>query len=35
VVLIAGNHDSPDRVEFGGRIAERQGLATRGTLEHA
>jgi exonuclease SbcD len=34
VVLIAGNHDSPDRVGFGGRIAERQGLAMRGTLEH-
>jgi len=34
VVLIAGNHDSPDRVGFGGRVAENQGLAMRGTLTH-
>lgn len=34
VVLIAGNHDSPDRLGFGGRVAERQGLAMRGTLTH-
>ena len=34
VVLIAGNHDSPDRVGFGGRVAEKQGLAMRGTLTH-
>ncbi len=34
VVLIAGNHDRPDRVGFGGRVAEKQGLAMRGTLTH-
>ncbi len=34
VVLIAGNHDSPDRVGFGGRVAEKQGLVLRGTLAH-
>jgi exonuclease SbcD len=34
VVLIAGNHDSPDRVGFGGRVAEKQGLAMRGALTH-
>jgi len=34
VVVIAGNHDSPDRLGFAGRVAERQGLALRGTLEH-
>ena len=26
VVAIAGNHDSPDRLEFGSRILKRQGL---------
>jgi len=34
VVLVAGNHDSPDRIAFGGRVAQRQGLVLRGTLEH-
>ena len=34
VVVIAGNHDSPDRLGFAGRVAEKQGLALRGTLEH-
>ena len=34
VVLVAGNHDSPDRVGFAGRVAERQGLVLRGTLNH-
>lgn len=34
VVLIAGNHDSPDRLAFAGRIAEKQGLTLRGTLQN-
>lgn len=34
VVVIAGNHDSPDRLGFAGRVAEKQGLVLRGTLEH-
>lgn len=34
VLVIAGNHDSPDRVGFGGRIAERQRLILRGTLDN-
>jgi exonuclease SbcD len=34
VVLIAGNHDSPNRVGFAGRVAEKQGLAMRGALTH-
>lgn len=34
VVLVAGNHDSADRVGFAGRVAERQGLVLRGTLNH-
>jgi exonuclease SbcD len=33
VILIAGNHDSPERIGFGGRILGRQGLHLRGTLE--
>jgi exonuclease SbcD len=33
VVLIAGNHDSPDRIGFGARILGRQGLFLRGTLD--
>ena len=33
VILIAGNHDSADRLAFGGRIFEKQGLFVRGTLE--
>ena len=33
VILIAGNHDSPERIGFGGRIFGKQGLSLRGTLE--
>lgn len=33
VILIAGNHDSPDRIGFGGRISEGQGLFLRGPLD--
>lgn len=33
VILIAGNHDSPERIGFGGRILDRQGLHLRGTLD--
>ena len=32
VILIAGNHDSAERIGFGGRIFERQGLILRGPL---
>ena len=32
VVLIAGNHDSADRLGFGSRMAESAGLMIRGTL---
>lgn len=32
VVVIAGNHDSAERIGFGGRIFERQGLTLRGPL---
>ena len=32
VVLIAGNHDSAERIGFGGRIFEKTGLNLRGTL---
>lgn len=32
VILIAGNHDSAERIGFGGRISEGQGLYLRGTL---
>jgi exonuclease SbcD len=32
VVLIAGNHDSAERIGFGGRILERQQLFVRGGL---
>lgn len=35
VLLIAGNHDSAERIGFAGRIVERQGLYVRGTLERA
>lgn len=35
VVLIAGNHDSPDRLAFGSRILERQGLHLFGRLTDA
>jgi len=34
VILIAGNHDSPERIGFAGRIFERQRLFLRGTLGH-
>lgn len=33
VVLIAGNHDSAERIQFGSRIAERHGLHVRGGLD--
>ncbi|MCB1917992.1 MAG: exonuclease SbcCD subunit D [Rhodocyclaceae bacterium] len=33
VVAIAGNHDSAERIGFGGRVSERQGLVLRGTLD--
>jgi exonuclease SbcD len=32
VVVIAGNHDSAERIGFGGRIFEKQGLTLRGPL---
>lgn len=32
VIVIAGNHDSPERIGFGARIGERQGLVLRGPL---
>ena len=34
VIAIAGNHDSPERVQFGARILGAQGLHVAGTLEH-
>ncbi|WBY02825.1 exonuclease SbcCD subunit D [Ramlibacter tataouinensis] len=34
VILIAGNHDSAERIGFSSRILERQGLFVRGTLGH-
>jgi len=33
VVLIAGNHDSPERVGFGARLLARQGLRIAGVLD--
>ena len=33
VILIAGNHDSGQRIGFGGRIFEKQRLILRGTLD--
>ncbi|MCB1895057.1 MAG: exonuclease SbcCD subunit D [Zoogloeaceae bacterium] len=33
VVMIAGNHDSAERIGFGGRVSERQGLVLRGSLD--
>ena len=33
VVVIAGNHDSAERIGFGGGIFGRQGLHLRGTLD--
>lgn len=35
VVMIAGNHDSPDRLGFGSRILERQGIFVRGPVSPA
>lgn len=34
VILIAGNHDSPDRLSFGQRLLARQNLHVLGQLEH-
>lgn len=33
VIMIAGNHDSAERIGFGGRIFSGQGLHLRGTLD--
>lgn len=33
VIMISGNHDSPERVGFGGRILEKQGLYIGGTYD--
>ncbi len=33
VIVIAGNHDSAERIAFGGRVFERQRLVLRGTLD--
>ena len=33
VIMISGNHDSPERVGFGGRILERQGLYIGGVYD--
>ena len=33
VILIAGNHDSAERIAFGGRILADRGLFVRGTLD--
>ena len=33
VIMISGNHDSPERVSFGGKILEKQGLYIGGTYE--
>lgn len=33
VILISGNHDSPERVGFADRILEKQGLFIGGTIE--
>lgn len=32
IILIAGNHDSPERLGFGNRLLARQGLHVAGTL---
>jgi DNA repair protein SbcD/Mre11 len=32
ILLIAGNHDSPERLSFGNRLLARQGLHVNGTL---
>ncbi|GAA0178785.1 exonuclease SbcCD subunit D [Clostridium sediminicola] len=33
VIAIAGNHDSPDRIDFGGRLMEATGLYISGKLK--
>lgn len=33
VIMIAGNHDSPDRLRFGGSVLEKQGLHIRGAYD--
>ena len=33
ILMISGNHDSPERVEFASRILEKQGLYITGTYE--
>lgn len=33
VIAISGNHDSPERISFGGKILEKQGLYMSGTYE--
>jgi exonuclease SbcD len=33
VIVISGNHDSPDRLDFGSKILRDQGLFIRGRLE--
>lgn len=35
VIVIAGNHDSPERIGFGGRLFEKQGLFIVGNLTTA
>jgi exonuclease SbcD len=35
VVMIAGNHDSPQRLQFGARLLAARGLHIRGTLAEA
>lgn len=35
VIMISGNHDSPERVGFAGKILEKQGLYIAGTYEGA
>lgn len=32
VIIIAGNHDGPDRLEFASRLLDRQGLFVRGNV---
>lgn len=33
VLVVSGNHDSPERIAFAGKILERQGLYVAGTCE--
>ncbi|MDE5891473.1 MAG: exonuclease SbcCD subunit D, partial [Acetatifactor sp.] len=33
VIAISGNHDSPERISFGGKILEKQGLYMSGTYD--